>query len=109
MTYQNHPLTEAARYGDAQCEERGIEATVAEHGLDLDAIMYVAEQRALRIVVMLSRGHEALTAMASSGKFETIRLTPSEDDMLEQFKVAYLDGLFIGWLARKIHQHSNSE
>lgn len=109
MTHENHPLTEAARYGDAQCEERGIEATVAEHGLDLDAIMHVAEQRSLRIVIMLSRGPEALMAMAKTGKFEHVRLTAMEDEMLEQFKVAYLDGLFIGWVAHAIADRSDNK
>jgi hypothetical protein len=108
MTYANHPLTEAARYGDAQCEERGLATTITENGLELDAIMYVAEQRALRITIMVSRGPDALTAMASTGKFESVRLTASEQSMLEQFKIAYLDGLFIGWTARSIADRSSN-
>lgn len=102
MTYSNHPLTEAARYGDAQAEEQGIEAMIAQQGMDLDALTYVAEQRALRIVIMSTRGAAALKRMAGSGRFENVSLTQEEDAMLEIFKIAYLDGLFIGWSARAI-------
>lgn len=106
MTYRNHPLTEAARYSDAQCEEQGIEATVASSGLDLEAIVYVAQQRALRLTVLLNRGEQALKKLSSNSRFEVVSLSPTEEAMMESFTLGYLDGMFIGWTARAISDRS---
>jgi hypothetical protein len=58
---KDHPLGQAARYNDADAEEHGLVKACAMLGLHLPDVMYIAEQRAIRVV------------MLSSGRFESER------------------------------------
>lgn len=102
--YRHHPMTEAARNLDAIAEEHGLERTVADLDLDLNYVMHVASQRAMRLVILSSRGEAALKAL-NTGKQEPIAFTPTESIMLERFTLALLDGLVIGWKAREISEN----
>ena len=62
--YKNHPLTKAARYNDAAAEEHGFQPAVEQLGLEVEALAYVAHQRALRAVMMMTRGEEFMRQYA---------------------------------------------
>lgn len=102
MIDKNNPLVEAARYGDAAAEEHGLINAVVNNGMDMDALQHLARQRALRLAILMNRGPAALREMTSVTERTVIQTTPAEQDMIEQFTLAYLDGMFIGWLGRRL-------
>jgi hypothetical protein len=106
MTYANHPLMEAARYNDARAEERGIEATLDDIGVNIETLDLVADQRALRLLILMSHGESALKQMESSGVTKMI-LSPSESAMVEWLKIACLDGVLIGWEGKRLNDEAS--
>jgi hypothetical protein len=106
--YRHHPLTEAARNMDAIAEEHGLHRTIEELGLNLGAIVHVASQRALRLVILTSRGEAALKSL-NTGRHEPVPLTPGENAMMERFTLAVLDGLVIGWKGRDIDNENQKQ
>lgn len=99
--YESHPLTEAARYNDAQAEELGFTATLESIGVELGPILHVARQRALRAVILSSRGIDGMGAFKSATPQE-IALTADEDAQVEFLAAAYADGISLGWRAHQI-------
>jgi hypothetical protein len=93
---KNHPLGLAARYNDAECEEKGFQEVFPSLGLKLEDVLYVSEQRALRV----------LTGVSDTSK--TIPL-PKMDitgtQRLVTLQSCVLDGIVIGWRAYRISQH----
>lgn len=88
----------AARYGDADVEEAGIPETLRRQDIDSEEFLHIADQRALRVVLQMTRGigpHELdhLSAFA---------LTQAEQQLHGFLTAAYMDGLYIGWRARRL-------
>lgn len=106
MPYRNHSLTEAARYADAQTEERGLPGALDDMGIDTEAVLHVAAQRALRLTLLTSRGEKALKAITQSNTPTPIRMSRAEDAMCSTLTIAVLDGLVIGWKANQIEARS---
>lgn len=99
---RNHPLMEAARYNDAQAEEAGVKHAIEALGLTWDDVMYVAEQRALRIV-LLQRGDGSLEAAAGGQPFT---LDDNDRAAMRVVALASLDGIALGWNAARIEGRS---
>lgn len=99
----NHPLIAASRYADAQAEELGLMGAIESNKIDAQTLLYAAQQRALRMVLLVSRGEQALVSLSQTEK-TGIELKPFEQSMMEQFTITYLDGMFIGWKAAIIDE-----
>lgn len=91
-------LAAAASRNDEIAETQGLEAALMDLGLDRDGAIYVAEQRALRAVVVQTRGVEGLEAMQANG---SIQLTTPEKAMQTYYTSMYLDGIALGYRARR--------
>ena len=103
MIDPDHPLAKAARMNDdaARTTKNDIEKVVESLGMDFEALKHVAEQRALRAVLI--QGERELPLMAPAGVEETsIHLEPYEVALLGIYTTFYLDAIAIGWRARGI-------
>lgn len=95
----SHPLLMAARYNDAECQDHGLEGTITKHGLDLDDLIYVAEQRALRLVLI----HSGRFNEINPTKATAIVLNSAEQSEVERLIPLYLDAIFLGWRAKEMN------
>jgi hypothetical protein len=98
---KSHPLAIAARYNDAESQEHGFQATVERQGFDMDEIIHVANQRALRIILDTDPAlTPALKSALKSGKPVEVALTVEQAKLQVNLAAAILDGIMIGWRAR---------
>ena len=97
--YDNHPLVEAARYNDAQSEELGLKTMLDSNGVDLHALMHIAKQRALRLVVLRNHGEQGMKTMIENGFYD---ISAEDERLLLAFTTAFVDGIMIGWKAAAI-------
>lgn len=106
---KNHPIAEAARYNDAQMDEgKPLPGLLAELGLTLGDIRYIAAQRAIRVVAVISQRRELKVLLGEKGGFETIPpLTAAEKIAFRAANLAALDGLVAGWRGRMIAERQN--
>src|SRR3954451_20411128 len=97
---KDHVLGIAARYNDAEAEEHGFADFVQSQGLTVADVMYLAEQRAIR-VLYVATGRD----MSIFGGREPRAIELSGDDRLKviAFQSAELDGMLIGWRGRGLH------
>lgn len=102
---KNHPLGLAARYNDADAEEKGFVAFVESLGLDMDSLMYAVDQRATRCVLATTRPL-ILKELPTNG-FAAIRLTERERTLHGHMQLALIDGIAIGWRAHQIKERDN--
>jgi hypothetical protein len=86
---------QAARYGDADAEEHGLEEAIRKQGIDFEEYRHLADQRALRNVLMRRPGFDP-----SASEPFAVALDPLERVAHVAFMAAYWDGLYIGWRAR---------
>jgi hypothetical protein len=91
--------TTAARYGDAEIDEgHELFEVLRRAGIDTEAFQHIADQRALRSVLM---GRPGFTpAILSTTTPEMVVLNPLERRAHVVFTTVYMDGLYIGWRAR---------
>jgi hypothetical protein len=87
---------QAARYGDADAEEHGLEEAIRKQGIDFEEYRHLADQRALRNVLMRRPGFDP----AALDQPSLVVLNPMEKTAHVAFMAAYWDGLYIGWRAR---------
>lgn len=97
--FKNHPLTEAARYNDAAAEEHGFQPAIEQMGLDLEALAFVASQRALRAVLLMTRGEEYLRQYTDPILPSVIPMSETERQYTDQLAAVLIDGIAIGWKA----------
>lgn len=102
MNYRNQPLVEAARYADAQAEEHGLENAIAGAGMDAETLHHVAQQRALRLVLLKHRGKEGMQAITKQNKEVPVCMSKEELADMTVLMLAYMDGLVIGWIGHSI-------
>ena len=100
MIDPSHPLAKAARMNDdaARAAKSDIEKVVESLGMDLEALKYVAEQRALRAVLI--QGERELPPFWTEKI--NVHLEPYEVTLLGIYTAFYLDAIAIGWRARGI-------
>lgn len=102
----NDPLMLAARYNDADAEDHGtIQAVIERLGMDFDEVVYVAEQRALRLV-LLRRGR---LDELSRTEFQRLPMTEFERAEVEALTTLYLDGIALGWRAQMIERKDKDD
>lgn len=96
MTDLRKLLSEAVRYNDARAEEHGFDEALRQLGLDdMNAVLHVAQQRAMRMV---------LVAEGSPINEETMRSVlayPARRAMMKSLTSTFLDGLCAGWEAQR--------
>lgn len=108
--YRYHPLIEAARNNDAIAEEHGLRRTIEILGLDLDAVMHAASQRALRATLLVSRGEEGMKAVTQNGNAPVVvPMNPDEMEMMQSLTIACLDAICVGWKGREISDNEAKE
>lgn len=83
-------LAEAARYADAESEEHGFEGYCKLHGIDPEALTYVAEQRGLR-AVMVMRGENPNLVRSTP-----VALSRQEVELMTMFASSVINGIVIG-------------
>lgn len=99
---KDHPLGLAARYNDSDAEEHGFVETVTKQGLELSDVLYLAEQRAIRVVMLQEGRFEEFQRAYATNQPATIVLSVEERLTVELLKVVYIDGILIGWRGRDI-------
>ena len=97
-----HALTEAARSNDALAEEHGMAGASRIIGIELDDVVHMAEQRAMRAMLLKFRGKEELAAM-SQVDATLVTVTEEEDAYMTGLIALYMDGIYLGWRAHEIH------
>ena len=86
-------LAEAARYMDAMAEEHGFTEWTKLSGIDADALQYVANQRALRVAMMMD-GQDP--SKLSRTVKTTVSLSPRIQKLMPHLTVLAMDGIGIG-------------
>jgi hypothetical protein len=104
--HKDDPLVEAARYNDAEAADRGFIDAIVATGINVDAFMHIVDQRALRIALLLSRGPTAVLGLPRDRPV-VVSPTPRERALVEQAKLALIDGIMIGWKGRAIYGRSH--
>lgn len=90
-------LAEAVRYNDARAEEHGFEGVIKQiFGNDVDAVMHVAQQRAMRYV-LVTEGREI-----NEQNMRSVLTHPARKAMMISLIPTFLDGLCAGWEAKTI-------
>lgn len=93
---RSDPFLMAVRYGDADVQELGLDEAIAKVGLDRDVLEYVAEQRALRIVLGQSgRADEIVAGTAPE-------LSDADHALIDGLVPMFIDALLAGWRAKAI-------
>ena len=88
-------LAGAARYMDELADEKGLLQALQAVDMDMDSIIYVAQQRALRMVLAL-RGEKV-----HSTRQVKVNLSVIEQEIEKHLTLASLDGICIGLAAAK--------
>lgn len=96
----NSPWRRAARWNDSIAEEHGLEEACRILGLDLEEVMHVAKQRALRARLMQIGRWEEMDARSATGDPTPIVHTEEDANAIAFYAAMYLDALVLGWRAR---------
>lgn len=101
----DNPLLLAARYNDAEAEEFELADLFGRHGLELSEVEYLAQQRALRVVLMQSGRMEEFRHQTEA---TTVNLSDVERNLMEAMVPLYVDAIFIGWRAKAIEDRTST-
>lgn len=102
MIDYDHPLARAARDNDAEADGgRDILAISGDLGLDGDSLRHMAEQRALR-VLLVRHGRADEMERLNAGETFPVSLSGEESGELTMFTAMYIDAITIGWRACKL-------
>ena len=104
-----HHLAQAASDNDSMAEEIGLEGAVARVGLNVEDVRQVAEQRALRAVMVesgrlpeLQRAHRQ-----ASNRPQGFALSRMERHKLAIYTAMYMDAITLGWRANDLAQENS--
>jgi hypothetical protein len=95
-------IARAARYADALAEEIGFEAVFARFDLDKDGLLYMQEQRALRMA-MIHEGRDP--RRLSRSQPVSVQLRPASRRLMPAFGAAWLDGFLTGFTSKHDSSH----
>lgn len=102
---ERHHLTEAARYMDAMAEELGgVEPWAVHYQVSVDGLLYVAQQRALRVA--LDRDGKDPTKLSRT-EFTAVRITQSSRAEMPRFVASWIDGFATGLQIGRRHPHGS--
>lgn len=88
-------LSEAVRYNDAQAEERGFEGVVSHIFGETDTVLHVAQQRAMRYV-LIGEGQPI-----NEETMRSVLIDPGRRALMVRYMPIFLDGLCAGWEAHR--------
>ena len=91
-------LAESSRYMDAISEERGFDGWCNSMNIDSEALMYVAEQRALRAAMLLDGQDPTLLSRTEK---TAITLSERVRDLMPTLTALAMDGIGIGLHANR--------
>lgn len=92
-------IAEAVRYADARSEELGtLDAYCEAEGVELSGLVYVANQRALRMAMILDGQHPNPPGAA---RVSAVELPPEVERLIPVFASAWLDGFNAGRTAKE--------
>lgn len=99
-------LLEAAAYSDARSEEHGIDEWAVQNNIDLEGLMYVAKQRALRSAMIMDGQDPSLLS-----RTEPTQVTLSEDAeaMMLHLTALSMDGIAIGLTAKNTDNYGRGK
>lgn len=105
MIDENHPLAKAARLNDYEADA-GKDPTkiAADLEIDTDALIYMAEQRALRVVLIQAGRIEEVQGAEMEARAQQVSLSPSQQALMQMLTVMYIDAMVIGWRALRIQE-----
>lgn len=91
-------FAEAARYSDAQSDEHGLENYLARKGIDLNGLLHITEQRAMRVAMLAIDGatEQEMRQINATNEPTIVRLSPQAQHMMPALQAALLDGIVIG-------------
>lgn len=98
---KDHPLSQAAREINDGPDRHDLAKTCANHGLKLDDVVYMAEQRALRALYARYGINLQLQKPA------VLSLSKADEALMPTLIAAYMDGLLIGWRGKEIYGKAN--
>lgn len=104
----SHPnvsaLDRAAADNDALAEEYGIERVVGDLGINLPDLRYIAEQRALRAVLVRHGRIADLKRYNEARHPKGVLLTDEERAEIDALIPVYMDGITLGarWAQRRM-------
>lgn len=103
-----HPLAQAAADNDSMAEEGGIPMALTRIGLSVEDVMYVAEQRALRAVMVESGRLPELQRAHREGSVrpQGFKLSNLERHRMVLYQAMYADAIAIGWRANDLSRDS---
>lgn len=87
-------LAEAARNADAIAEELGIQQWANQHGVELSALHYMADQRAMRAAYLMIDGGDPIKLQTA--QFQHIKLSPRAESMRTLLMGVFIDGFAVG-------------
>jgi hypothetical protein len=99
-------LLEAAAYSDARSEEHGLEEWALQNDIDIDGLMYVARQRALRCAMIMDGQDPRLLSRTEPSD---VTLGPEAEAAMTFLTAAVMDGIGIGVSAKKIDYGKGSK
>jgi hypothetical protein len=91
-------FAEAARYADAGAMEHGFAEYLELIGVDMEGLLYVAEQRGLR-AAMLADGQDP--SRLSRTEQTEVRLSRQARQLMPLLQAAVIDGIAVGLAAAK--------
>ena len=94
-------LLEAARYSDARSEEHGIDEWAAQNDIDLEGLMYVAQQRALRSAMIMDGMDPTLLSRTEPTE---ITLSDEAAAAMKYLAAVCMDGIAIGIAVSKTNE-----
>lgn len=86
-------LAEASRYLDAMSEEHPVPFIVERYGVDIDGLVYVAQQRALRAAMVLDGQDPRLL---SRTELSSVKLSPEAEALMPTLAAVVLDAIMVG-------------
>jgi hypothetical protein len=99
LTYED--FGRAAAANDAIAEERGFEVVVDGGGTDAETLDRVAEQRALRVALIVTGNMATLKNLIRGNRLTPMKLTDEQKNIIELLKPAYVDAILIGIRAER--------
>lgn len=99
-----HHLAQAAADNDSMAEEGGIQMALTRLGLNVEDVFYVAEQRALRAVMVESGRLPELQRAHRSGSVrpQGFAMSAMEKRKMMLYQAMYADAIAIGWRAKEL-------
>lgn len=92
----NDPFLQAARYNDAEVEEKDWESFWTSRGVEPKTILYMAEQRAMKYAILVTEGKGALDKLSLTNQAKVFKPTEEQTVVMRLVMPTIMDGMAIG-------------